>query len=683
MVDIKSYVKLFNWHGMNLPLSSSEKDLIDDCPFCGAIGKFAVNQKKSTWRCFTCDCKGNSYGFLSKWHEHCLAKTTDEQYDEFAKSRGLNPEILIAFELAYDETNCCWLIPIYKINEHNKRTMINLKTYRVNQDGTKEFFGTPYCSQGLFNQPALNENHSPVFICEGEWDAMALLSCDLSDFDNALVVAVPGANTFKDEWVELFAGRSVYLLYDNDHAGPSGVRIATEKLASASILPSVYALAWPDGSPKDIRDYVIANGPEATVDLLRDNLHEILLENPERVQRESWSAVIDDFRKLYHVDYSFADAATVVAATLLSGKLPGDPLWVFLVGPPSTSKTTICDAFAFDQQHCESLSKLTSKALISGWKVPGSDDDVSIFPLLKNRTLLIKDYTAVMSLGSGVQEELYGILRDCYDGRVKVTYGNGKTCDYNDVYFSLVAAVTDEIRRDNRSALGERFLKCEVIGEDYDPMALTLAALNSVVKDATRTRNLQLLGCSIRNYLNSVYINPNNLPTLPEKYRTSLSALSLVIGYLRATVGRSHDDMEFRSRPEGGGRVVKQLSKLGLCLCLLLKKPEFDREVYRLVKKVALDTIKSFQLELAQLLSMNPNGLTTNKIQHRLQIPKTTVQRIVGDLQTLGVVRRKKTSNDHGTGRPEDCWQLTSKFLQFWNDAELTPKSPIKIPVEQ
>ena len=95
---------------------------------------------------------------------------------------------------------------------------------------------------------------------------MALLSCDLSDFQDAVVVAVPGANTFKEEWVEFFAGRSVYLLYDNDHAGPGGIRIATERLASASVLPSVYALAWPEGSPKDIRDCVIANGPETRID---------------------------------------------------------------------------------------------------------------------------------------------------------------------------------------------------------------------------------------------------------------------------------------------------------------------------------------------------------------------------------------------------------------------------------
>ena len=137
--------------------------------------------------------------------------------------------------------------------------------------------------------------------------------------------------------------------------------------------------------------------------------------------------------------------------------------------------------------------------------------------------------------------------------------------------------------------------------------------------------------------------------------------------------------MLFRSsRPEGGGRVVKQLSKLGLCLSLLLKKPEFDKEVYRLVKKVALDTIKSFQLELCQLLSLNVKGLTTNQIQHRMQIPKTTTQRILGDLQALQVVQRKKVTNPHGTGRDEDSWQLTKNFLQYWNQAELTPKTKTK-----
>ncbi len=672
MVNANNYAKSFNHHGMDFSLNGSDNQISSDCPFCHSASKFSMNRRNSQWKCYVCEEKGNLYSFLSRWHTLCLEKTPDSKYQDLGNLRGLNPEILAQFELAYDDLNSCWLIPVHKINEHGKRILVNLKTFRIDQNGDKEFHGTPYCAQHLFNQPAIAETRGPVFVCEGEWDALALLSCDLSEFEDCCVVAVPGANTFKDEWVELFAGRSVYLLYDNDDPGSSGIRIATEKLCRASILPSVYGLAWPEGSSKDIRDYVIANGPEMTVQLLKDNLNPIILENPERVQRESWDDVIADFRKLYHVDYSFADAATVVAATVLSAKLPGDPLWMFLVGPPSTSKTTIVDAFAFDQEHCESLSKLTSKALVSGWKIPGSDEDVSIFPVLKNRTLLIKDYTAVMSMGGAVQDELYGILRDCYDGRVKVTYGNGKTCDYNDVYFSLVSAVTDEIRRDNRSSLGERFLKVEVIGADYDAMALTMAALNSVVRDATRTRNLQLLGCSLRNYLNSIYINPNNLPQVPDKFKTSLSALALVIGHLRAVVGRVADDLQFRARPEGGGRVVKQLSKLGLCLCLLLRKPEFDKEVYRLVKKVALDTIKGFQLEVAQLLSKESKGATTDQIQHRLQLPKTTAQRILGDLQALGICVRSRLGNVKG--RPSDNWKLSSSFRKFWDLANLGGK---------
>lgn len=441
---------------------------------------------------------------------------------------------------------------------------------------------------------------------------------------------------------------------------------------------------------KDIRDHILHHGYPSTLRLIQEHTVEVLPENLDKIQRNSWREVLDDFKKVYRTDQSFDSAATVVAGIILASKVPGDPLWGFLKGPPSTSKTIIVDAFAYDKEHCHSLSKLSAKALISGWKDPEDETaDASIFPLLKNRTLLIKDYTAVLSMGGGAQDELYGILRDCYDGSVKIQYGNGITREYEGVYFSLVAAVTDVIQAENRSALGERFLKVEVIGDDYDAFDLAMAASNSVVKDAARTRNLLILGASIQNYMHSLYINPNRLPHVPVEFRTKIVNLALIIEFLRATVGRVGDDLLYRSRPAGGARVTKQLSKLGICLAILLKKPEVDAEVFQYILKVAKDTGQGFPFEVASKLfnakpkevrgeptQDNPKGakyrvrgMTTNSMVHVLQLPKTTTVRILTDLQTLGVVRRLKSPSE--AGRDSDLWYLTSNFRSLWVGAGL------------
>lgn len=670
---MRNYVRSFSHHGVFVSLNS-ERNLVGDCPFCQKEFHFTVNKDTGQWLCFRCEEKGNLYSFLKKWHAKCLAETTEEDLLWLANHRGLDTHTLIEAKLAKDTKNGCWLFPIYRYENGKKPTIVNLKTWKPLEDEKTEFKATPNCAQHLF-EDGHNRNANVIAIAEGEWDALALRE---SGWEHD-IYAVPGTQIFKPEWTEKFANKTVYLAYDNDEPGQGGQAKAKEILSSATVPPEkLLELSWTDDTPEgyDLRD-VHTKMSVRLCDFLEANVTVADNPLPEKLDRAEWKQVIDDFREVYYVDQDFEDAATLTASVLLSAKIPGDPLWMFLVGPPSTSKTAIVDAFAFDKQHCESISKLTAKALVSGWKEPGNpDSDVSIFPLLKDRTLLIKDYTAVLSMGGGVQEELYGILRDAYDGKVRIPYGNGKLNEYEDVYFSLVAAVTDVIRNDNRADLGERFLKVEVIGKDYDPMAVTLAAMGSVVKDANRVRKLQTLGIAIRSYLDSIYIEPNRLEALsPEKhpiYRTKIAALALLIGHLRAVVGRVGDELQYRARPEGGPRVAKQLCKVALSLTLLLKKPQIDEEVYRLVKKAALDTIRGYTVEICNKLSQYPEGIATDRLTLMLQLPKTTVVRKLRDLQELNVVYRGKAPNGKAVGRDTNVWFLSSGFSRLWRDAGLS-----------
>ena len=54
----------------------------------------------------------------------------------------------------------------------------------------------------------------------------------------------------------------------------------------------------------------------------------------------SWMDVLDAYDDLYCMDVGLRESATIASAVLLSRKIPGDPLWMFLVGPPSSGKAT-------------------------------------------------------------------------------------------------------------------------------------------------------------------------------------------------------------------------------------------------------------------------------------------------------------------------------------------------------
>lgn len=662
---MKQHRKAFQHHGVMLELNA-EKEWIAQCPFCKKDWHFIANDETGLWNCRRCGMKGNMYSFLSQWHDHCLGETETKHYKQLAKNRGLSVLTLLEASLAWDNANDCWLFPIYRNDK-----LVNLKTWRW-VEGKSEFHATPCCATHPYIIEG-NSTEAPTYICEAEWAVLALKE---SGVPFRFASGMPGANAFKQEWLSVFdALDEICLVYDNDKAGEDGIKNATKLLARAAMPPKkLTRLSWPKGTREkyDLRSQ--HRDHKNLTSFLPENIQEIdMSKSVKVVEHASWDGVLNDFRELYLVDQDFADAVTLVGATLISSKIPGDPLWMFLVGPPSTAKTVIVDAFSGDKDHCETLSKLTATSLISGWKIPGKDEDVSIFPLLKNRCLLILDYTTIMSLPTGTQEELYGMLREAFGGRVKVRYGNGKIVDYEDVSFSIVAAVTDKIREDNRADLGERFLKVEVIGAQYDGLAATLAALDNVIETDDRKFKRRSLSDAIKSYLNGLYINPNALPAISQDYRVKIANLAMVVAHLRAVVNKSEDGSDYEARPEGGGRLGKQLGKLGTSLCVLLKKPEVDGAVYRLIRKAALDTIRGRRLRIISALMQVENGMTTDDLATRLQKPKSTMVNHLHALQALGAVQRGSVSGGQG-GRFCNVWFPTTIFKQMWLDAGLEQK---------
>lgn len=399
-----------------------------------------------------------------------------------------------------------------------------------------------------------------------------------------------------------------------------------------------------------------------------------------------WEDALEVFDNTFVTDSKLRNAATIAAAVLTASHIPGDPLWMFLVGPPSTGKTVIVDSFGMDKEHCESLSKLTATQLISGWKDPEDPEaDPSIFPRLKNRTMLIKDYTTVISMPGDQQEHLYGMLRDAYDGHVRIQYGNGKLVEIDDVYFSLLAGVTDKIKEDNRADLGERFLRIEVIDDKtYDRFAVAEAALDTSVMTTERRQQLAYLGSAFQSNVSRAHLAADAAfasgiyPSLEPSVKTNLNYLSQVVGTMRTNVRRKGEEILYRPRVEGGSRVAKQLMKVGTSLSFLLNRPSIDSTIYGYLRSVALDTVQGYRLDLCRLLMEAERGLDSQEIANKIGAGKSSTVRLLKDLQAIGVVRNRKAQNGYTGGRDVYVWHPSHEFRNVWDSAGLNIKTKAK-----
>jgi DNA primase len=80
-----------------------------------------------------------------------------------------------------------------------------------------------------FNKAALDGKHGTVYLCEGAIDTLTLLGHGFS------AVGIPGAKSFKPEWVEMFKNKKTILCLDNDAAGKAGEKRISALLKEAGL----------------------------------------------------------------------------------------------------------------------------------------------------------------------------------------------------------------------------------------------------------------------------------------------------------------------------------------------------------------------------------------------------------------------------------------------------------------
>lgn len=690
----------FEFHGVNFS-KKTDSQWMGDCPFCEKANHFYVNptegDKQWCWDCKSGDCglRGNLYTFLNKLHEKWLDATTPEAYEMLSEVRGGIPPL--AFKrasLVFDFDQACWLLPHFNV----KGSVINLKKWyphsQANGYGKPHLIGTPGCPQQLYGLESL-ESSGPIYLCEGEWDVIALrwLLTKVSSKDPTLVprnfsiLGVPGAAVFKQHWDDHFENRPSILIYDHDKAGRDGLERAFKRISHRT--KNILYLSWPEDTTDkyDLRDFICdrlkENKPPTAiyrefVELLsgdRSEYSEVSdiitpSSSVERIPVADFKEVVDSFKSCMHVDSNFVDALTIATASVISVRIPGDPIWMFIVGPASSGKTTLVESFLGSPEYCEGVSKLSATALISGFR---GNSDCSFLPKLNGKALIIKDYTAIKKMPSSVQEELYGLLRDIYDGHCKIPYGNNTIRDYSNIRFSSVAAVTDIIHGDNRATLGERFLKTELLGDDFDPNKQIRAAIEGTTHKQERMKFLQGVMLS---FLDKK-VDPTNLPLVPQWAKDRLVGLSQVVGHLRGQVDREQGILKYRPRAEVGARIASQLIRLGLSISYVFTKPEVDERTYFLMEKVALDTAIGFNLEIVTLLAKLEAGISTIRdISDKLQLSKSTIERHLNNMQELRIVTSRRRVNGK-RGHPLYDWQLHPLFQDNWDLAGLYRRKPI------
>ena len=680
-IYVKKYpgLRAFIQHGFE-PQGESGNQVYGRCPFCGKDKHFYINPEIKAWDCKSrCGKSGGFQTFLDEAFALSQEYDNSSQLQELSEERGLSLETLEYFEVGYNHTIESYIIPVKNLT-HDK--VWDLRIYK-----DKKMLSTSGCQVGLLNWWELQKDSGIVYICEGEWDGMALHEAFQKASITEALVAVPGAGTFKSDWLMSFQGKDARVLYDNDEAGQAGSVKVFNLLQS--IVKDIKLLHWPDGTPDgfDIRDHYKKSGAKKLIKFIEDNLRPdppgaananvrvktpkqavatavAKLEGPGLSAEEVYAA----YRKWLHLPNTLV--LDFMFGTVLANRLPGDPLWGQLVGPSGATKTELLQSLN-DAPMIATATSLTPHALISGANFSGAGDP-SLLPKWNGKVVIIKDLTVLLSMNQIHREEIFSIFRDAYDGRTEKHFGNGVIRTYN-CRFGMLAGVTPiiEIYAEEHTALGERFLRfpIEVPETMQGKIDLARRAMGNTLHEDVMRAELKATATSALTY------QFNEEVEIPDSINERVLHIAQLLALMRSTIKRDHftKDIQYKPFSEMATRLSKQFRKLLLGVSMFRRLKVVDEKAYDVVKHCVIGTIPSRMNEITRKLYLkNPKGhYSLDQVATLVRLPTQTVQRILDGLTILDILERKTYTSGV---RPE--WSLTKEALELIETTQLYERKP-------
>lgn len=363
-------------------------------------------------------------------------------------------------------------------------------------------------------------------------------------------------------------------------------------------------------------------------------------------------------RWLYLEDDDFID---VVLATVVAHRFQGDPIWLFLIAPPGAGKTELLRSLRTNS--VVHLSNLTTHTLVSGLNLPQKRDP-SVLPLLDGKVVVIKDFTDILSQNQKLRSQIFGQLRDIYDGEAAKAFGSGVGIRSYKCRMGLIAGVTPAVEKYQSiyQVLGERFLNYR-IRYVYPELAADKAYENAGRADEIRRE----LSSVVSEFLGRDWPGTPETVSMSRMYPEMFRSLASVIALLRTTVPKNKfGAMEYFPEVELATRVVVQLKKLGAALSIIRGRTEFTDDDYHVLLKIARDSVPSLRMRLVPTLvkssGQRRDYVTTERLAEAASMPAISVKAILDDLVTLGIAER--------SGTKPIRWRLGERATQFLTNSE-------------
>lgn len=361
-----------------------------------------------------------------------------------------------------------------------------------------------------------------------------------------------------------------------------------------------------------------------------------------------------------------------------------DPLWGWLIGPPGSCKTELVRPLD-GYEHVHYLSSLSGAALCSGYDPKGEGKDVSLLPLLDRKVLVIKDFTAVLGQHPQTLQQIFGDLRDAYDGSYGKHFGTVGGRNYR-VKFGMLAAVTpviDDLAM-QQVILGERFLAFRICRGNLYNLDTRITYLNHVMGAMSKKSSWRTsLQVAWLNGLNHILKRLPEMVSISEAAKTTIIHSADLVSRFRCipAVEQVYSAMPQFRDPEIASRLVNQLANLAMAHAAASDRDIITEDDLQLVRRVSIDTLPPVAWKTLIGLYRNSNichdTIHIQQLSHDIRVPQKTLYLLLSQYETQNLVTSGTASQRQGyTAAHKAMWKLTDDTITQIKTAGLIRENP-------
>lgn len=363
---------------------------------------------------------------------------------------------------------------------------------------------------------------------------------------------------------------------------------------------------------------------------------------------------LDDLYKVYkkHLHIEDLNRLDCVLAVAVSQKInEGIRLWLIIVGASGDMKSVQINALLDWNTYL--LHNLTSKTLVNGYKDKEKYPDLA--PKLDGKILLIPDMAQILKLPPNEKAELWGQLRDLYDGFAGKHSGMGSTQSYKNLKVTLIAASTPAIDAQIlvHQDLGTRELIYRTSGNTDKNALMDICFRNEEIEEEViqELRKITVKFLEGIEIIREKEISTNTLETI--------KMIASYISLMRSTAEFDNYTNELRNfvYPEEPTRIAKQLKRLFVCL-KSLDKNYSDERALQIIWHVAQSSAFPIRIKIFDLLKEQQTELSSSQVAEKLSIGKGTAKRDLSVLEALKFVKCRKEQMSNFPDRFYEYWKI-------------------------